>query len=266
MSPTALIADDEPLLAADLKSRLDALWPELEIAAVCHDGPDALARLEAQKPDIAFLDIRMPGLTGLEVAARLDFPCHVVFVTAYDQYAVEAFERAAVDYVLKPADEVRLAKTVARLKRALGEPSASERDRLALAIADVLGKVSTLESRAGTSPGNTAKPAWLKWIRASVGDSVRLVPTADVRYFQAADKYTSVVMAAGELLIRTPIRELTEQLDPDVFWQVHRGTIVNAGFITGARHDASGRVVLDLRDRPEQLTVSRAYAHLFRQM
>lgn len=257
MRPAALIADDEPLLAADLKLRLGALWPELAIAAVCHDGLDALARLEAEKPEIAFLDIRMPGLSGLEVATRLDFPCHVVFVTAYDQYAVEAFERAAVDYVLKPADEDRLAKTVERLQRVLGEPSASERNRLATAIADVLGKVS---------PGDTAKPAWLKWIRASVGDSVRLLPAADVRYFRAADKYTGVVTAAGELLIRTPIRELAGQLDPGVFWQVHRGTIVNANFITSARHDASGRVVLGVRDRPEQLLVSRAYAHLFRQM
>ncbi len=257
MNATALIADDEALLAADLKGRIEALWPELEICAVCHDGPQALKQLEAQKPDIAFLDIRMPGLSGLEVAARLDFPCHVVFVTAYDQYAVEAFERAAVDYVLKPAEDARLVKTVERLQRALGEPSASERGRLAAAIAEVLGKVS---------PGDTARPAWLKWIRASVGDSVRLAPTADVLYFQAADKYTSVVTATGELLIRTPIRDLAGQLDPEVFWQVHRGTLVNVSFITAARHDESGRVHLGVRDRQEQLVVSRAYAHLFRQM
>ena len=255
--PVALVADDEPLLAADLKQRIEALWPELDIRAVCHDGVAALACLASEKPEIAFLDIRMPGLTGLEVAARLDFPCHIVFVTAYDQYAVEAFERAAVDYVLKPADDVRLAKTVERLKRALGEPSDTERTRLAAAIAAVLGKVS---------PGNTARPAPLKWIRASVGDSVRLVPVEDVRYFQSADKYTSVATAAGELLIRTPIKELVEQLDPEAFWQVHRGTIVNAKHVTAARHDESGRVLLNVRDRPEQLTVSRGYAHLFRQM
>ena len=257
MNATALIADDEPLLAADLKRRIASLWPELDILAVCHDGVDALARLERDKPDIAFLDIRMPGLTGLDVAARLDFPCCIVFVTAYDQHAVEAFERAAVDYVLKPADDARLARTVERLRQALGEPSALERKRLAEAVAEALGKVS---------PGNTAQPAWLKWIRASVGDSVRLVPTEDVRYFQSADKYTSVVTAAGELLIRTPIRELIEQLDPEAFWQVHRGTIVNAKYVTAARHDESGRVLLSVRDRPEQLTVSRGYAHLFKQM
>jgi DNA-binding LytR/AlgR family response regulator len=253
MSPTALIADDEPLLAEDLRRRLAALWPELEIVAICHDGPAALARLEADKPEIAFLDIRMPGLSGLEVAARLDYPCQVVFVTAYDQYAVEAFEKAAIDYVLKPADEARLAKTIGRLRRAIRAPSGSERSRLA----EALEKVSLR---------GTAQPAPLKWIRASVGDAVRLVPVAEVRYFQAADKYTAVMTAAGELLIRTPIKELAEQLDAESFWQVHRGTIVNARYVSAARHDESGRVLLSLRDRPETLTVSRAYAHLFRQM
>ena len=253
MNPTALIADDEPLLAEDLRRRLMTLWPELQVAAVCHDGPSALARLQADRPDIAFLDIRMPGLSGLEVAARLDYPCQVVFVTAYDQYAVEAFERAAVDYVLKPADDARLAKTVERLCRAILAPSGSERSRLAEALAKI-------------SPGGTAKQAPLKWIRASVGDAVRLMPTEEVRYFQAADKYTAVLTAAGEMLIRTPIKELAEQLDAETFWQVHRGTIVNARFVSAARHDGSGRVLLSLRDRPETVTVSRAYAHLFRQM
>lgn len=253
MKPTAIIADDEPLLAEDLRRRLAALWPELEVVAVCHDGIAALERLQQGKPDVAFLDIRMPGLTGLEVAARLDYPCQIVFVTAYDQYAVEAFERAAVDYVLKPADDARLTQTVARLRRAVAAPSDTERSRLAA----VLEKVSLQ---------NTAKPAPLRWIRAAVGESVRLVPVAEVRYFQAVDKYTAVMTEAGELLIRTPIRELVEQLDPEVFWQVRRGTIVNVRFVTAARHDESGRVLLGVRDRPERLTVSRAYAHLFRQM
>jgi DNA-binding LytR/AlgR family response regulator len=253
MTPTALIADDEPLLAEDLRRRLLALWPELRVAAVCHDGPSALERLQAERPDIAFLDIRMPGLSGLEVAARLDYPCQVAFVTAYDQYAVEAFERAAVDYVLKPTDEARLAKTIVRLRRAILAPSGSERSRVAEALAKV-------------SPRGTAQPAPLKWIRASVGDAVRLVPTEEVRYFQAADKYTAVLTATGELLIRTPIRELAEQLDRESFWQVHRSTIVNARFVSAARHEESGRVLLSLRDRPETVTVSRSYAHLFRQM
>jgi len=253
MTPTALIADDEPLLAEDLRRRLRVLWPGLQVAAVCHDGPSALERLQADRPDIAFLDIRMPGLSGLEVASRLDYPCQVVFVTAYDQHAVEAFERAALDYVLKPADDARLAKTIERLRRAIQAPAGSERSRLAEALEIV-------------SPRGTARPAPLKWIRASVGEAVRLVPVAEVRYFQAADKYTAVVTATGELLIRTPIRDLAEQLDAEVFWQVHRGTIVNATFVTAARHDESGRVLLGLRDRPESVTVSRGYAHLFRQM
>ncbi|MCA1973938.1 MAG: LytTR family DNA-binding domain-containing protein [Caenispirillum sp.] len=253
MKPTALIADDEPLLAEDLRRRLLVLWPELQICAVCHDGPTALEHLQAERPDVAFLDIRMPGLSGLEVAARIDHSCQVVFVTAYDQYAVEAFERAAVDYVLKPAEAARLAKTVERLRRAVLAPSSDERRRLVEALAKV-------------SPGGTARAAPLKWIRASVGDSVRLVPVDEVRCFQAADKYTAVLTATGELLIRTPIRELAEQLDAETFWQVHRGTIVNARFVTAARHDESGRVLLSLRDRPETVTVSRSYAHLFRQM
>ncbi len=253
MKPTALIADDEPLLAEDVRRRLRALWPELQVVAVCHDGASALERLLADKPEIAFLDIRMPGLTGLEVASRIDFPCQVVFVTAFDQYAVEAFEHAAIDYVLKPADDARLARTVERLRRAVQAPSDDERSRLA----EALEKVSSR---------GTARPVPLKWIRASVGDSVRLVPVEEVRYFQAADKYTAVLTATSELLIRTPIKELAEQLDAEAFWQVHRGTIVNAKFVTAARHEESGRVLLGLRDRPETVTVSRSYAHLFRQM
>lgn len=253
-APTAIIADDEALLSADLKARLHALWPELAIRAVCRDGVDALAQLGAEKPDIAFLDIRMPGLSGLEVAARIDFPCHVVFVTAYDQYAVEAFERAALDYVLKPASDERLGKTVERLKRALRE-GLPEGGRLVQALSELL--------RAGEAP---SRPAPLKWIRASVGDTVRLVAVEEVRYFQAADKYTTVVTAASELLIRTSIKDLLEQLDPGVFWRIHRGTIVNVRHVSGARHDEVGRVLLDVRDRAEQLTVSRSYAHLFRQM
>ncbi len=257
MKPAALIADDEPLLAEDLKRRLTALWPGLEIVCVCHDGPSALRRLEETRPAIAFLDIRMPGLSGLEVAARLDYPCQVVFVTAYDQYAVAAFEQAAIDYVMKPADDARLAKTVERLRRVWDEPGASQRAALMAVLAQMQGKVSS---------GRTAQAAPLQWIRASVGDSVRLVPVKEICYFQAADKYTAVMTAGGELLIRTPIKELATQLDPAEFWQVHRGTLVNVRFIAAARPDASGRVRLALRDRPETLAVSRSYAHLFRQM
>ncbi len=257
MKPAALIADDEAPLAEDLKRRLTALWPELEIVCVCHDGLSALARIEAARPAIVFLDIRMPGLSGLEVAARLDYPCQVVFVTAYDQYALAAFEQAVVDYVLKPADDARLAKTVERLKRMWEEPDVAQRAALMAVLAQLQGKVS---------PGGTAQTVPLQWIRASVGDSVRLVSVKDVCYFQATDKYTAVMTAGGELLIRTPIKELATQLDPATFWQVHRGTLVNVHFIVTARHDANGRVRLALRDRPETLLVSRSYAHLFRQM
>lgn len=253
MRPSALVADDEPLLAADLATRLARLWPELTLVATCHNGVDALARLQTRKPDVAFLDIRMPGLSGLEVAARLDFPCHVVFVTAYDQYAVEAFQRAAVDYVLKPPSDERLAVTVARLKRAVAAGMA-ESSGLAAVLGELLGK------------GAPVRPAPLKWIRASVGDTVRLVAADEVRCFQAADKYTVVITADAELLIRTPIKDLFWQLDPELFWQVHRGTVVNVRHVAAARQDGSGRVLLTLRDRPEQLTVSRSYAHLFKQM
>lgn len=253
MTPSALIADDEPLLANDLRARLGRLWPELS-TSVCHSGVDALERLQADKPEIAFLDIRMPGLTGLEVAARLDFPCHVVFVTAYDQYAVEAFERAAVDYVLKPIGDERLGVTVARLKHALGEGAAQSAQ-----LAGLLQELLRQDEAA-------VRSAPLKWIRASVGDAVKLVSVDDVVYFQAADKYTLVFTATAELLIRTPIKELTVQLDAEQFWQIHRGTIVNVRHMASVRHDENARMLLTLRERPEQLVVSRSYAHLFRQM
>ncbi|MDR2238872.1 MAG: LytTR family DNA-binding domain-containing protein [Zoogloeaceae bacterium] len=255
----ALIADDEPLLAEDLRRRLLALWPALRMVAVCHNGIAALECLRAERPEIAFLDIRMPGLSGLEVAARLDYPCQVVFVTAYDQYAVAAFEQAAADYLLKPADDARLAKTVARLRRAVASPSGGERGQLARTL-EKIGAHQT----AGAA--DIERPAPLKWIRASAGGGVRLAPVEDVRCFQAADKYTTVLTASGELLIRTPIKELAAQLDAEIFWQVHRGAIVNVKFITAARRDEHGRLRLSLRDRPETIPVSRAYAHLFRQM
>lgn len=251
--PTALVADDEPLLRESLVRLLAQAWPELEVVAQVRNGRLAVESFEALKPEVCFLDVHMPGLSGVEAARFIGRRAHVVFVTAYDQYAVEAFERAAVDYVLKPADDARLAQTVARLRRAILTPSDSERSRLARALEKV-------------SPGGTASATPLRWIRAAVGEAVRLVPVDEVRLFQAADKYTAVLTATGELLIRTPIKELVEQLDAETFWQVHRGAIVNAKFVTAARHDGSGRVLLSLRDRPETVTVSRGYAHLFRQM
>ena len=246
---SALIADDEPHLAAYLQGRLQVLWPELEICAVVHDGVAAARELRARRPDIAFLDIRMPGLSGLEVAQALDFPCRVVFVTAYEQFAVAAFERAAVDYLLKPVSDERLEEALRRLRQA----QANESDELLARIRQLL-------------PAAAQPQAYLNWIKASVGNNVRLIAVDDVCYFLAADKYTTVATADGDCLIRTAIRELAAQLDPEKFWQVHRGTLVHTRQIVSARHDEQGRVFLRLRARQEELPVSRAYAHLFRQM
>ena len=244
----ALIADDEPHLAAYLRARLEALWPQLEICAVVHDGVAAARQLAALRPDIAFLDIRMPGQTGLEVAQALDFPCRVVFVTAYEQFAVAAFERAAVDYLLKPVSDERLGETLRRLQ----QPAA--------------GAEALLESIRELLPAAAETKSHLNWVKASVGNSVRLIAIDEVCYFLATDKYTTVATADGDCLIRTAIRELAAQLDPEKFWQVHRGTLVNVREIVSARHDEQGRVFLRLRSRKEELPVSRAYAHLFRQM
>lgn len=244
----AIIADDEPHLADDLRRRLSRLWPELEIIAVLHDGVAAAAALAEIGPDIAFLDIRMPGLSGLEAARAAPPDCRVVFVTAYDEHAVAAFEQAAADYLLKPASDERLARCVERLKRHIP----AEPDELLARLQKLL-----------TAP---VKPEPLRWVRAQVGQAVRLVAVEEVCYFQSADKYTAVLTRDAELLLRIPLKELTGQLDPAEFWQVHRGTVVNVRQIVAAHHHASGRVTLTLRDRPETLTVSRSHAHLFRQM
>jgi DNA-binding LytR/AlgR family response regulator len=247
----ALIADDEPLLAQHLCTRLKALWPELEIAGLAANGIEARQMIEDVKPDIAFLDIRMPGLTGLDVVQALSpaarAACRVVFVTAYDEFAVQAFEREAVDYLLKPVADDRLALAIDRLRRPVASAPPD----------DLLQRLQALLPKA---------VAHLSWIRASVGAEVRLVAVDEVCYFQAADKYTAVFTRDAELLIRTPIKELGEQLNPEHFWQVHRGTVVNVRQIVSARHDALGRVSLKLRDRPEAVAVSRGYAHLFKQM
>jgi DNA-binding LytR/AlgR family response regulator len=255
--PSAIIADDEPRLAEFLAGRLAVLWPELLIVGVAANGPQAQAMLAAEAPDIAFLDIRMPGLTGLEVARTVAAHVHVVFVTAYDQYAVDAFDRAAVDYLLKPVGDERLAETVARLKAKLHAPDPVPELQAALAV---IAKFAPLPRDAiGASER-------LAWIRASAGAQVRLIAVEDVSYFQANDKYTSVFTQEGEALIRTPLKELGEQLDPDRFWQVHRGTIVNLGHVSATMRDLTGRISLTLKTRPEKVAVSRAYAHRFKQM
>ena len=244
----AIIADDEQHLADDLQRRLALLWPELQIAAVVHDGIAASAALTEIRPDIAFLDIRMPGLSGLEAAKSAPPDCRVVFVTAFDDHAVQAFEQAAVDYLLKPVSDERMARCVERLRRHDAAPP----DQLLSRLQQLLAA--------------SKKPEPLRWLRAQVGQTVRIVDIDDVCYFQSADKYTTLVTRDAELLLRTPLKELISQLDQMHFWQVHRSTVVNAHQIVSAHHDLMGRITLTLRDRPEKIAVSRSYAHLFRQM
>lgn len=245
--PTALIAEDEPLLRAQLKSRLAEAWPELAVVAEAANGGEAMELASRYEPDIAFLDIRMPVRSGLDVARALGRRCHVVFVTAYDEYAVAAFDAGAVDYLLKPPTRERIDKVVARLKARLGR-----------APVDLDALLARLTER-GTEAG-------LRWIRASLGASMKLIAIADVVYFQAEDKYTKVVTADGDALIRKPIKELYAELDPEAFWQVHRSTIVNLAAIARVDRDWRGEPVIVLRDRPETLAVSRTFAHRFKAM
>lgn len=244
----AIIADDERHLADDLQRRLLRLWPELQIVALVHDGMAAAAALAEIRPDFAFLDIRMPGQSGLDAARSAPAGCRVVFVTAFDDHAVQAFEQAAADYLLKPVSDERLARCVERLKR-----------HAAVAPDELLARLQRLLA-------TPARPEPLRWLRAQVGQTVRMVAVEEVCCFQSADKYTLLQTRDAELLLRTPLKELLAQLDPQQFWQVHRGTVVNVGQIVSAHHDLLGKVSLTLRDRPEKIAVSRSYAHLFRQM
>jgi DNA-binding LytR/AlgR family response regulator len=258
----ALIAEDEPILAATLARTLQGLWPGLDIVATAPNGVVAVEQALALRPDVLFLDIRMPGQSGLEVAEELaerwegaaPFP-HIVFVTAFDDYAVQAFEHAAFDYVLKPVSSARLGKTVERLRGALEARTALAPD----ALGQLLGQLQALAPRA--APGER-----LATIRAAVGNAVRMIPVPDVVYFQAIDKYVNVVTADAEALIRVPLKELLPQLDSAQFRQVSRSTVVNMGCVTIAVRDDLGKVMLTLRGRPEKPRVSPVYAHLFRQM
>lgn len=251
MSPRALIADDEPHLAENLRDRLRSLWPELAVLPLAANGIEALRSINEDEPEVAFLDIRMPGLTGVELARRIGPGTHIVFVTAYDQYAIEAFESEAVDYLLKPVTDERLARAVERLKRKI---AAAEKPP---ALDDVLAKL------ARALPAASGK---LRWIRASKGELVQQIPVEDVLYFQASDKYTCVFTRGGESLIRIPLSELVAQLDGDIFWQIHRATVVNMNEVAATRRDMGGRVFVKLRDGRTELPVSRAYGHLFKQM
>lgn len=248
--PTALIADDEPLLADQLQRRLAQLWPELEVRAIVGNGRAAVAAVSEHRPDVCFLDIRMPVLNGIEAARQIGSSARVVFVTAYDEYAIAAFERGAVDYLLKPIVEDRLRGTIERLRAALAQPPA---DMSAL-LAQLAGRLQPPAQE------------YLSWVRAGVGETVRLIAIDDVLFFQAGDKYTRVVTRSGEAWIRTSIKDLAVALDPTRFWQVHRGTLVNVREIAALERTNRDAGELQLKDHPEKLDVSRGYLHLFRQM
>ena len=283
--PSALIAEDEPLLATALVADLARLWPELRIAAQVGDGLSAARQALAFQPEVCFLDIRMPGASGLEAAQALaedwpegqPFPL-LVFVTAYDQYALQAFDAQAVDYLVKPVDGPRLAACVARLKQRLADRAAAHLPASAAAprsspeptltdsnLQHTLSQLRALLVGASPTPATPPTPQ-LEVIQAGVGNTVHLVPVAEVLYFEAADKYLRVVTAEREHLIRLSLRDLLPQLDAQQFWQVHRSLVVRASAITTAVRDESGKVFLSLRGRPERLTASRLYAHLFKGM
>lgn len=255
----AVIADDEALMRDQLRARLKELWPELEIVSEAKNGEEAIEQVEEHRPEVVFLDIRMPVKTGVQAArqiaqmsARLDgrLP-EIVFVTAYDEYAIDAFQQGVIDYVLKPAERKRLAVTVERLKKRLSEPSGSS-DTLQQALARLAEKLDP--------------PQRLKWIQASVGSQIQMIPVDDVLFFVSDEKYTRVQTAQQEALIRKPIKELIEELDPAQFWQIHRSTLINARAIAGVVRDERGRQLVAIKGRPEKLEVSRSYAHLFKGM
>ena len=299
-APRALIAEDEPLLAAALQQELRTAWPELQIAATVGDGLSAVQQALALQPDVLFFDIRMPGQTGLDAAVALAdaWPAHqpfpaLVFVTAYDQYAVQAFEAQAVDYLLKPVQSARLQKTVQKLRLALiqqaqsainsianSEPQApTHTQELEPNLQRTVDQLRHLLAQPGLWPGAEPgaplaptplaapqRPPRLTVIQASHGSQIHMVPVGDVLYFEAADKYVRVLTASAEYLIRTPLKELADQLDPQEFWQVHRSTLVRASAIATVVRDESGKLHLNLHGRPERLAVSRLYAHLFKAM
>lgn len=250
MSPRAVIAEDEGNLREELRETLAAVWPELEICAEAQDGPQALDALDRHRPDILFLDIQMPGMTGIEVAKKANGRCHIVFVTAYDNYAVRAFEQGAIDYVMKPLSAARLTQSVQRV-----------RERLTSAPANLEGLLKELSSKL-----NGTKREYLRWVTASQGAETRLITMEEIAYFRSDNKYTVVATADQESFIRIPIRDLVEQVDPDLFWQVHRGTLVNVNFMAGVTRDFRGHMLLRLKRRPETLPVSDSYASRFRQM
>jgi DNA-binding LytR/AlgR family response regulator len=288
MPTRALIADDERLMREQLRARLAEVWPDLEIVAEAKNGAEALQLTEARHPDLVFLDIRMPGMTGVEAARAIaQLPtdddtadgwrgCEIVFITAYDQYAIEAFEQGVVDYVLKPAERERLMVTVERIKKRL-----AQRDAEADVDKSGAGGIepAALDGSAGPAPANMqlllqnlaarmdpAKAPRLRWIQATVGQSIQMIPVEEVLFFISDEKYTRVQTATIEALIRKPIKELIDELDANVFWQIHRSTLVNTKFIAGVSRDMRGRQLVSVKGHPEKLEVSRSFTGLFKGM
>ena len=263
-----VIADDERLMREQLRARLAEVWPELQVAAEAKNGREAVALVAEHRPELVFLDIRRPGLTGIEAAREIaqmevgddELLPEIVFITAYDQYAVKAFEQGVADYVLKPAERERLAVTVERIKKRLAQREAGDSEGSGTSLQQLL------HSLAGKmSPGGGA-PQYLRWIQASVGQAIQMIPVEDVLFFISDEKYTRVQTATVEALIRKPIKELVDELDPQRFWQIHRSTLVNANAIAGVTRDFRGRQVVAVKGHPQKLEVSRSYLGLFKGM
>ena len=272
-APRAVLADDERLMREQLRARLAEVWPELEIVAEAKNGLEAVTLTESEHPDLVFLDIRMPGMTGVEAARAIaQLPvddegtgwsgCEIVFITAYDQYAIEAFEQGVVDYVLKPAERERLLVTVERIRKRLaqrrGTAPANNDDTPPAALQQLLQKLA--------SRMDPAKAPQLRWIQATVGQNIQMIPVDEVLFFISDEKYTRVQTATVEALIRKPIKELVEELDAEVFWQIHRSTLVNTRYIAGVSRDLRGRQLVAIKGRPEKLEVSRSFTGLFKGM
>ena len=252
---TALIVDDEAPMRQQLRARLHEVWPELEIAGEAANGIDALAMAATLAPDVVFLDIRMPGMSGIDAARQLYARCHIVFVTAYDQYAIDAFEHGAMDYLLKPVVAERLRNCCDRL-----------RARLPQAPDDIGAQLARLAALVQGGAAAASAPEYLRWIQAQVGSSLRMISTREVLFFQSDEKYTRVQTGSAELLIRKTLKELADELDPKEFWRIHRSTLVRVDAIAEVGRDLRGRQMLRLRGFPEELEVSRNHAHLFQQM
>ena len=265
--PRAVLADDERLMREQLRARLAEVWPELQLVAEAKNGSEAVALVAQHRPDIVFLDIRMPGLTGVEAAKQIaqmevaddELLPEIVFITAYDQYAVEAFEQGVADYVLKPAERERLAVTVERIKKRLALRQADEAAPAGAPLQQLLQQLSAKMSPAGA-------PQRLQFIQASVGSAIQMIPIDDVLFFISDEKYTRVQTATVEALIRKPIKELLDELDPQQFWQIHRSTLVNVKAIGGVTRDFRGRQIVSVKGHKEQLEVSRSYLGLFKGM